>query len=293
MKYISTKKGMLIFLGFDLALLLILFVALLPFIRQKQAPDTQDSALLNPKYTSQVHSITLSMQDNSVDLFHRHKITLLNCEGTWVGSDSTNDSLIWPADNQSVQNLIALASTVTTMYKRSDRVTSWKDFDLEESDAFCLTFYGEADSVLSQLYFGREDTLTQRIALRTSSRGTVWDIPSDIMTYLTLNQSFWADPYIYPRLVTGLSDAESSSLLRRGLIQNALCQGNADTTLSKDFGDGSGLRLSLFKQDDGSYLVNAVCVPGLADSEFRARTVRAVNYSYAISAWTYEHLMEE
>ena len=293
MKYVSQKKGIMIFLGFDLAPLVILFVALLPFVRQKSAPDTQDTALLNPKYASQVHSITLSFQDDSVDLFHRHKITLVNCEGMWVGADSINDSLIWPADSQSVENLISLASTVTTMYKRSDRVTSWKEFGLDDSDAFCLTFYGEADSVLSQLYFGREDTLTQRIAVRTSSRGTVWDCPSDIMTYLTLNQSFWADPYIFPRLLTGLSDAESSSLLRRGLIQNALCEGTADLTLNKDFCDGSVLRLSLYKQDDGSYLVNAVCAPGPADSDYRARTVRAINYSYAISAWTYERLVQE
>ncbi len=293
MKYVSQKKGLLIFLGFDLALLLVMFIALLPFIRQKSAPDMQETAMLNPKYASQVHSIKFSLQDDSLDLFHKHTLTLINADGMWVGGDSLNDDVVWPADSTCVNNFISLASTVTTMYKRSDRVTSWKDFGLEDDEALCVTFLGEGDTILSELYFGREDTLTQRIAMRTSARGTVWDTPSDISTYLTLNTSFWADPYIFPLMVTGLSSSEAASSLRRGLLQQSLCEGESDFVLQRDFSGGTELVLSFYKQTDGSYLVNAVCRAGPAASAYQKKILETVRYSYSISAWTYQRILEE
>ena len=122
MKQLSRGKALLLFYSFDIILLVVLALSFLPFAKKEKGPQSQQSALLNPKYAQTVSKIVVSTPEHGI----RSVVTLTKQSGIWTGTDSdSNDMFLWPADSKTVQNLIDYAIKVQNMYKKSDSARTW------------------------------------------------------------------------------------------------------------------------------------------------------------------------
>ncbi len=293
MRRLSKAQGILVFYLFDLALLLILIVSFLPFMRRK-GPSAKDTALLNPAHKEKVAFIELSQGGGDI-LSGRRKVSLERAGSLWLGSSSDgNGEFVWPADMQAVDNLLNLASSVIRSYEKSSSRKDWGEFGITDSEAFSLSFYDASRKTLSYLYFGGDDPLTGRVYVRSASDVTVYEVDGGIQSYLTAEESFWADPFLYPQCLTGLGRAEAEEGLRRGKIENVRPREGlqADYTGRMYFGNGAEILFSIYKKES-SYIVIPTLTPGLAASDADRAAISRISYRYGISGMTLDNLLEE
>ena len=293
MRRLSKAQGILVFYVFDLALLLLLIISFLPFMRRK-GPSSKDTALLNPAYKDAVSFIELSQGGGG--LFSGARTVSLEKAGTiWLGSSSDgNGEFVWPADMQSVGKLLELASSVIRSYEKSSSRKDWGAFGITDSEAFSLSFYDSSHKTLSFLYFGIDDPLTGRVSVRSASDVTVYEVDGGIQPYLTADESFWADPFLYPQCLTGLGRAEAEEGLRRGKLENIRPREGlaADYTGRLYFGNGAEILFSIYRKDS-SYIVIPSLTPGPAASDLERAAVSRISYRYGISGLTLDNLLEE
>ena len=293
MRKLSARQGILLFYLIDAVLLLVLVISFAPLSR-KNSVRSEQTALLNPNRAGDVSSITISVPDESVAT-GRTTVTLQRHGTLWSGTSSLSaDSYRWPADAQSVANLFTAAQKITTVYTKADDVSAWKPLGIEDADAAVLSFWDERHSIVSQLFFGGSDALTRRIFFRTWTKTTAYEIDDSISSYLSADESFWADPFVYPQALPGADRAASESFLRRGLLLNiAPREGLPETNvLARDFGNGALARFRIYEKD-GSYVVIPSFSAGPASGSAERSMLESLNYRYSISAWTYERWLSE
>ena len=292
MRRLSKAQGILVFYLFDLILLLLLIISFLPFMRRKGA-SAKDTALLNPAHREKVTRIELA-QGGGIFSSGR-KVSLEKAGGIWLGSSSDgNGEFVWPADMQAVDKLLELASSVIRSYEKSSSPKDWGEFGITDSEAFSLSFYDSSHKTLSYLYFGGDDPLTGRVYVRSASDATVYEVDGGIQPYLTADESFWADPFLYPQCLTGLGRAEAEEGLRRGKLENIRPREGleADYTDRLYFGNGAEILFSIYKKDS-SYIVIPALTPGLAASDEERAAISRISYRYGISKMTLDNLLEE
>ena len=288
MKKVSKTKGILIFYGIDLLLLLFLIIAFLPFSRKTEEPSRK-TALLNPNAVETIAAITLSVPDGT-DAGWRTMVTLTKKGTLWTGSSSeSSGTYIWPCNPRTVQSLVTDASRITEIATKATSAAKWKNFGVDDKHASIISFYNAAGGTLSQLFFGAEDPLTQRLYFRTWTDQSVFETQDNtLQQFLTADESYWADPYIVPVL---LSDEEG---LRRGKLENIAPRDGLqpDYSLKKECGNGARALFKIYKKDD-SYIVIPTFVASPAFAQKDAEAIAAINYRYSISGWTLERLIEE
>ncbi len=290
MRKLNTQQGIFIFYLFDIILLLIFILAFLPFSK-KNIPQTQESALLNPNYIDQIASITIITPSQDEE---NQSVILTKYDSFWLGTDSTSQKkYYWPCDSSIIDNLIKETSKIRTMYLVGKGVSSWKSLGVEEKEAKCIEFRNEVGGLISSLYFGLEDSLTQRISVRSGANQAVYQIANEIHLYLTASSSFWSDPYIYPQCVTEYSRTESEQFLRHGLLQNISPASHIKPikNITKNFDNKSKVLLSIYSKDD-VYIVIPSFEPPPSYSEREKLGIESINYRYSISKWTYERFLE-
>lgn len=293
MKRLSKAQGILFFYLFDLALLLLFVLSFLPFMHRRQ-PRSRELALLNPAVKDSVCAIELSKNDGDSFLGGR-SVSLVKRGSFWLGSSSDgNNEFIWPADTQLVEKLLSLSSSSVTSYELSASRRDWGDFGVREQEAFSLRFSDASRRTLSSLLFGNEDSLTGRVSVRSVADDTVYAVDDGILPLLSADESFWADPFLYPQCLTGLGRAEADGQLRRGKLENIRPREGltADYSAKLYFGNGSEIQFSLYRKDS-SYIVIPTLLPGPAASEADRQAVQAINYRYSISGVTLTNLLEE
>ncbi len=289
MKNISAKKGVLFFYLFDIVLLAVLLLGLMPFTKKNKI-HSMDSALLNVNHINDIRKITIACSEDD----DRHTVTLIRSGSFWIGTDSySGKKYFWPADSQCVNNLIAVSSQVVKLYTKAEKVTAWKSFGVDDDNASVLSFYNEAGGTISSLYFGYNDGLTQRIALRTWIDKTVYETDNSIKTYLTADVSFWSDPFMYPQCVTGYGRTKSESLLRHGTLLNIAPADYIKPVDTKriDYENGAKGIFAIYEKDD-EYVIIPVFTAGIAASDEERNAIQSINYRYSISKWTYEKFVE-
>ncbi len=293
MKRLSKAQGILVFYLFDLVLLLLLLFSFLPFMRRGQ-PSARDTALLNPSVREEVARIELS-QKEAGGLSGRRTVVLERKEGVWLGSSSDgNGEFTWPADVQAVERLLALSCSLVRSYEKSSSRKDWGAFGLKEGDAFSLSFYDATRRTLSSVFFGGEDPLTQRVYVRSASDVTVYELDGDIRPLLSADESFWADPFLYPQCLTGLGRDEAELHLRRGRLENIRPRDGLPVDYQEQmyFGNGAELSFSIYRKDS-SFIVIPTLTPGPAASPEERAALASINYRYGISGVTLEKLLEE
>lgn len=293
MKRLSKAQGILFFYLFDLALLLLFVLSFFPFMHRRQ-PRSRELVLLNPSVTDTVCAIDLSQNDGE-SLWGGRSVSLVKRGGIWLGSSSDgNHEFIWPADMQLVEKLLTLASSSVSSYEMSSARRDWGAFGVREQDAFSLSFADSSHRTLSSLLFGNEDTLTGRVYVRSAADAAVYAVDAGILPFLSADESFWADPFLYPLCLTGLGRAEADGQLRRGRLENIRPREGltVDYTAKLYFGNGAEIRFSLYRKD-ASYIVIPTLLPGPAVSDADRQALQSINYRYSISGVTLDKLLEE
>lgn len=291
------KKCLLIFLVADIVLLLAFIVTCLPFNKKTSSQSTR-TALLNVNKVPDIARITLSKADGEGNV----QSVVLSRVGSnagssfWTGRDTFTDTL-WPADNQSVANLLNTCSQIVSVRTAAETVDAWSSFGLDEDCAFVLGFYDAAGGRISEILFGDSDYLTSRIAFRTSTGNKVLQMDVSIASYLTLSTSFWADPFVYPQAVTGYTRLDSESILRHGALLSFSRAGHSpEYTFKKDFENGASARFLIYKgesESENPYIVVPVFIPGDYLGAEEKKSVESFNYAYGMSQWTLEKFSEE
>ncbi len=291
MKRLSRARGILFFYLFDLALLLLFVLSFFPFMHRRQ-PRSRELVLLNPAARDSVCAVDLSRNDG--EFWGARSVSLVKRGGIWLGSSSDgNHEFIWPADTQLVEKLLVLASSSVSSYEMSSSRRDWDNFGVREQDAFSLCFSDSSHRTLSSLLFGNEDSLTGRVAVRSAADTAVYAVDAGILPLLSADESFWADPFLYPQCLTGLGRAEADGQLRRGRLENIRPREGlaVDYVAKLYFGNGAEILFSVYRKD-AAYIVIPTLLPGPAVSDEDRQALQAVNYRYSISGVTLDNLLE-
>lgn len=283
-------KNILFFL-FIFDIILIVLTCVIPFI-SKPKQKVVESALLNPKYAS-------SIQEIKIELPNANPLVLTKYDDIWLGSITTADNSqntgTWPASVQTVNNVIEDATKVLTMYKKSDNSKSWKSLSIDETSAKRITFSNSDGEIVSELYFGSENNITNRICVRSGKSLTVYEIDNGITSFLTNEESFWCDPYLYPQVI--IKESNTNALRHGKLIPMELSKGELCTVKNNDFGNGTEINLAIYRgsqiNDETEYYVFPTIISSAAYTESEKLAIKRISYAYSISAWTYEKLMQQ
>lgn len=287
MKIFNKPKGILFFYAFDIVLFVVLGLTFIPMIKNKRT--SVNSAVLNPKYVNQVKEITIEIPSAQNDS-QRESVHLEKIGECWIGSDTISGNT-WPCDSQTVENMISILSKTVRMYNKSKNKSSWADLYVDEENAKIITVCGENGTQFSKLYYGMEDGILRKIAVRSEGKENVLQTENDISTYLNADASFWADPYLYPEIVTEYSRAQSETLLRRGKIISFNSNGaEPDRTYIKAFENEATVYLKMYENSDNTYSVKVELEASPFASPDKMKAISKLHYSYSISTWTYDNL---
>lgn len=305
MKRFNKKQSLLFFYTMDFILLLIFILLIIPFSR-KTKNSSKKSALLNPKYKNSVEKIELNFPSES-EAFSKN-FTFYKKGNFWFGEmpvknsvssefqitqNNDSDKIYFPLDNQTVNNMLEKFTLIVNMYKKSDSLADFSAFNLLENESICILFYDSNNEILSQIYFGKEDDFTSRIAFRIPNQNEVWETDNSFSVYINSQLSFWTDPFLEPQCITRYSRKEAESSLRHGkILENFLPDDFVSSeSLKKDFGNGNEILYEIFKSNSEIF-VKAKFIPGSINSQIEKNALQKVNYIYSISEWTYEKFLE-
>ena len=289
----------------DFILLLIFILLIIPFSR-KTKNSSKKSALLNPKYKNSVEKIELNFPSASEEF--SKNFTFYKKGNFWFGEmpvknsvssefqitqNNDSDKIYFPLDNQTVNNMLEKFTLIVNMYKKSDSLADFSAFNLLENESICILFYDSNNEILSQIYFGKEDDFTSRIAFRIPNQNEVWETDNSFSVYINSQLSFWTDPFLEPQCITRYSRKEAESSLRHGkILENFLPDDFVSSeSLKKDFGNGNEILYEIFKSNSEIF-VKAKFIPGSINSQIEKNALQKVNYIYSISEWTYEKFLE-
>ncbi len=284
MKKITLKHGLLFFYIFDGILLLLFIFAFLPFAKKNKEPSVP-TALLNPNYETEITSIKIASPQSTV--------TLKKGERYWTGvSTESKEKYVWPADIQNVSNLIECSKQIISVQVKTDNVTAWKSLGVDEEQSTSITFYDSNENILSQVFFGFKDSLSLKLYFRTWTKATVYEGLTSIENFLTTEESFWADPFLFPQCITDYDRRYSETLLRRGKIQNLAPRNGLPVkfNLQKDFENGGIVNYAIYEKDK-EFIVIPSFIAGPATSEKDSKLINSINYRYSISAVTCENFL--
>lgn len=289
MKKNKESKILFGFYVLDIFLLLVLALTFIPSLFGKKT--YVESSVLNPKYVSEVSKIEVSIPESG----NRKNILMENDGGIWLGKCSVDDySSVFPCDENTVKNLISVSSTVSKMFIKANSENHWKDLCVDDENAARIMFFGKDGNVLSELYFGVQDSMTNRIAVRSVASKVVYDMNDSIDTYLTASESFWVDPFLFPQCITGYSRNKSEDSLRHGQISYAPDSKELKLlgNYSKKFENESSVLFVFYENADGTVFVLPSFSVGQSVSQEKFDAISKIRYSYTISKWTYEQLIK-
>lgn len=280
------KKILLVFAICDFVLL-VLFAASFIFKSKSNTIETRETVLLNATSLKSVSSIVIT--DGSSD---GASVTLIRNDSFWSGTDSVTGT-VWPADSQVVRNLMDVLVNVRTVRVKAVSENSWEDLGIDDKNAFSVKILDENSNELLSLFFGHVDSLTQRIAFRTSKDNTSYETDFDIRSYLNSNSSFWVDPFLFPVFLSGTASVNMQSSYRHGIMMplSSLPEEPVNV-LKKTFENGARAVFSVYETED-----DIIIVPQFFASQSMTQleqdAVRKCNYRYSLSQWTYEHILED
>lgn len=197
---ISQKRLKVLILGSFCILGMITAIPGFMFNAGKTNMSSVKSALLNPKYASEVNQINITFPadyDNSQLIFKQKKSSSGN--NTWICT--RNDGLSFPVNGKLIDQLIEKASLTRSMAVVSDSYSAWQSLGLTDDTAINMSFendFSEGGQLFSSLYFGYENADSTMIYVRNDRKSTTWRIQDDISSYLSDSVSFWADQHLLP-----------------------------------------------------------------------------------------------
>lgn len=306
-----------------LILSLILFVFSLFFSKNgKNTPKAIDSAILNPRHSSEISQIEINVpyqEDGSVIFKKQGNFWLL--EKTLV----SNEKIISQADSAIIESFIKNSSKIRRLYKVSDKSSDYESFSVSENSGIAVSFTGNNSKMYTKVHFGHSDSLKNRIYFRSGASKITYECENDFQQCLTAETNYWSEGKIIPEIKNPVqitvkmnesSIAQSSKMkqldekspgfvsksntllsLRHGKIwpETTINSENYISTLTVQDGSGRLAKLDFFKiqkGDDESYFYRKSIQPSPVDSQENIFAFYSEKAAYEISAWTYEKLIQ-
>lgn len=275
----------------------------LSYIKACSSSDKRESiksSLVNAKYQSSINQIDLY---NTNGLLSLKKISN-KVFSFWVLTDK-DGSYLSPADSQKVENLILELTKVRNMYKLSDKININSSFGLTDSSAFHIKYYYSEG--FHDLTFGNQDFSLSGRYLMTDKNTNVYEINSDLDSYLSTSLQSWSEPFIISQQVLGklsvndiqscktlyqnktskIDDIQKLLDLRKGGIpsQNiTLDPEKLDFQIWLEIGNKSQIEMQIYKTDDESqFIIKTIYI-----NSDKSKT----EYNSYISLWTYNKIKE-
>ena len=280
MKKLTANKAYLVFYAFDIVLLIVVAVFLLPFSKNNNSPNSKNAAFIEAEQLKDITEIRI------LDKNAKCRVSMHRIGGQWMGTDSfSNDSLYWPADNKTVENFLVQMSTEIPWTKKASNITSWKKLGVDASNAVEVDLRIDSKTAAS-LFFGYADDLNGEIYFRTSKESTVWQAKTDVENFVyEKNASFWADPFLIPLCIRNKAENRDSGL-RRGELAYIKPAEHVKPIkiLKKSFDSGYTGVYSFYEKDD-----QIVVIPEFSGNDY----AELISYRYTISKWTYEKFVAQ
>ncbi len=283
------------------------------------------TALVNPKYQPTISKIEIYQgeRDNLEKKQNQGDCNFISLEknGDYWTISQKNNPYSLPADCQRVEKFISELTKIRNMYKLSDKIEKNSAFGLTDQSTFHIRYYyddnddnkmenSKSNSSFGknlpgenfhELSFGNQDfSLTDRY-LMTDSKATVYEINSDLDSFLTTSVQNWTEPYIISQQVLGTikeSDIQNQNIsdkaklleLRHGglptekSLENKKSPAIPEFSLPIQLGNKSAIQLDIFKsQSDTEFTVRAIYTrPDKSQSTYYSK----------ISSWTYNKIKE-
>ena len=306
-----------------LILSLILFVFSLFFSKNvKNTPKAIDSAILNPRHSSEISQIEINVpyqEDGSIIFKKQGDFWLLEKDLP------SGEKIISQADSSIINSFIKNSSKIRKLYKVSDKSSDYESFSVSDNSGIVVSFTGNNSKMYTKVYFGHSDSLKNRIYFRSEASKITYECENDFQQYLTTETNYWSEGKIIPEIKNPVqitvkmnesSIAQSSKMkrldekspefvsksntlfsLRHGKIWPETTINSADyiSTLSVQDGSGRLAKLDFFKiqkGDDESYFYRKSIQPSPVDSQQNIFAFYSEKAAYEISAWTYEKIMQ-
>lgn len=286
MKVNPCQKKILLLLAVCDFILLVMFALSFVLKSKGNSIKTNERVLLNASSLESMSSIVVS------DAVEGDAVTLSRNGSFWTGIDSKTKTT-WPADPQTVRNLVDTLLQVRSVRVKAESETAWEDLGLDEESAFSIKVLDENSKDLLTLYFGRIDTLSQRIAFRTSNDSKSYETDFSLRSYLNADSTFWADPFFFPAFLSGSASASIQSSYRHGvMLPLSPLPGEPVKVLKKTFENGSRAVYSVYETED-DFIISPQFYASQSMSQIEQEAVRKCNYRYSLSQWTYQRILED
>ena len=232
------KNSHLVITGVILLFIYILsFSSLFNFDRRKKI----STALLNPKYRNSVNQIELSSDGNSV--------LLTKNDDFWLFDGKI------PASSSFINKFLDSLSSVTEVYRLSDKASSNNDYGFEKNAFTIRCFYEGKENLY---IFGKEDFSRSFRYLKTYDSPQVFQISSYLEEFLSLSPQLWQDMEIISKdLLKNLSEKDLQRLIFTDFTSSKI-RLKALSPADSDFSSRSASILSLrhagsFEGDSASF----------------------------------------
>ncbi len=282
MKRFSEKSTLLFFYGFDFLLVAVFALIFFPLSR-RNSPDTMELNFVSEDDAKKIDGVEFSWKAEGT------KIVLQKENGIWLGTDGdSNQTLIWPADENLVEKFFSAAGENLHPVKKADKVSAWKNLGVDDLNSYRVTFFSGGQKI-SEFRFGKTDEVSGEIAIRTSENQTVWAAKTSLTDFLfETDASFWADPFVEPEAATGKTRTENSSSLRRGKLVYISPSQNIkpEFVVKKNFPNGTDAVYSVYKKDDFF-----VVIPSFFSAQ--NESMKKIDYRFSVSPVTLEKFLEE
>lgn len=294
---------------FSLTVLVLLYI--ISFINpvKSEKHNIITTALVNPKY-----------EISEVNIYHKDfgNLSLHNYSDFWGGEFFNNqDYIYFPADSKLVNDFIKNVKQVIEL----DKITqSKKDvfplYNLTD-DAVVVSFYDNDKNCISKIYFGALNKTMDKIFLRTDRNISVYAMDSKIVDFLDPSIKNWTEQNIIPQGIShnleyskiqnftytennvtekaGEKAKEKITSLRFSEILTDFSAGTKTLELNIAEGNGSEYRLSFYPavtRNGDCYIYDINIKPAITYSENQKEFIKKLNYSGAISQWTYSSITE-
>ena len=249
------------------AIFLFLLYLLSFFMNTGMKRKALKTALINPKYKSEITNITLSYKGESLILEKKNDF--------WFVKAYEDSPYLLAAENECVENFIGELIKIRNLYKISDRLPESNNFGFEKDHCFYIKC--NYNDTFSEFYFGNQDFSEVFRFFMTGKNTKVYQLDSSFEKYLSVSENFWCQKTIISKSLCKISSYED--------LQSVSLNGKKITSQNEDF---TSYCKNLLDLRHGGSIIAVSDLKAILSSECLARLSIELGNKNSISLKVYE-----
>ena len=149
------------------------------------------TALVNPKYKTEIDKIVIKNDENS--------ITLEKNNSFWEISSSENPFIKLPADSQKINSFLEKLTSIIDVYKIADKKNNEENYNLDKN-AYDFNFYVK-NELSGRILFGKQDFSQTKRYVTSESNKKIFEMEDTVQNYLSVKINSWSEPFIISQQV--------------------------------------------------------------------------------------------